>query len=110
MPRPSRTGAWEHRDMGLLTEDPVPEGFTGTRVGVCNLCEAICGIELTIEDGAVTGIRGNEADPLSRGYICPKGVSMADVYADPDRLRRPLRRVGRGADATWEEIGWDEAL
>ena len=96
--------------MGLLTEDPVPPGFTGTRIGVCNLCEAICGIELTITDGAVTGIRGNEADPLSRGYICPKGVSMADVYADPDRLRRPLRRVGEGDDATWEELGWDEAF
>ncbi len=96
--------------MGMLTEDPVPADFTGTRTGVCNLCEAICGIELTIEDGSVTGIRGNDADPLSRGYICPKGVSMADVYADPDRLRRPLRRVGEGADATWEELDWDEAF
>jgi anaerobic selenocysteine-containing dehydrogenase len=96
--------------MGLLTEDPVPSDFTGTRIGVCNLCEAICGIELTIEDGAVTGIRGNAADPLSRGYICPKGVSLADVHDDPDRLRRPIRRIGSGPDATWEEMGWDEAL
>ena len=95
--------------MGLLTEDPVPAGFTGTRIGVCNLCEAICGIELTIEDGSVTGIRGNDADPLSRGYICPKGVSMADVHTDPDRLRRPMRRIGAGDDARWEEISWDEA-
>lgn len=97
-------------DMGLLTEDPVPPGFTGTRIGVCNLCEAICGLELTLEDGRVTGIRGHEADPLSRGYICPKGVSMADLYEDPDRLRRPIRRIGDGAEATWEELGWDEAL
>jgi len=96
--------------MGLLTEDPVPAGFTGTRIGVCNLCEAICGIELTITEGEVTGIRGNDADPLSRGYICPKGVSMADVYTDPDRLRRPVRRVGDGPEAQWEEIGWDEAF
>ena len=95
--------------MGLLTEDPVPAGFTGTRLGVCNLCEAICGIELTLEEGVVTGIRGNDADPLSRGYICPKGVSMADVHTDPDRLRRPIRRIGAGDDARWEEIGWDEA-
>ena len=96
--------------MGLLTEDPVPAGFTGTRIGVCNLCEAICGIELTITDGEVTGIRGNDADPLSRGYICPKGVSMADVHTDPDRLRRPMRRDGAGDDARWEEMGWDEAF
>ena len=59
--------------------------------------------------GAVTGIRGNPADPLSRGHICPKGVALADVYADPDRLRRPVRRDRQGP-ATWAEIGWDEAF
>ena len=83
-------------------------------LGVCNLCEAICGLELTIEgvgpEARVTSIRGNPDDPLSRGYICPKGVSLADVHADPERLRTPVRRVGTGADAEWVEIGWDEAL
>ena len=77
---------------------------------MCNLCEAICGLELTIEGRDVVGVRGNPADPLSRGHICPKGVAIADVYADPDRLRRPVRRVGDGPDARWEEIGWDEAF
>jgi anaerobic selenocysteine-containing dehydrogenase len=84
--------------------------LTETKIAVCNLCEAICGLRLTVEDGVVTSVRGNPDDPLSRGYICPKGVSLADVYTDPDRLRRPVRRVGAGADATWEELEWDEAL
>ena len=92
--------------MGLITEAPVPSDFTGSRLGVCNLCEACCGLELTLEKGEVTAIRGNDDDPLSRGYICPKGVSMADLYTDPDRLRRPVRRVGD----EWVEIGWDEAF
>ncbi|MCX6397724.1 MAG: molybdopterin-dependent oxidoreductase [Propionibacteriales bacterium] len=83
---------------------------TTTKLAVCNLCEAICGLTLTITDGAVTSIKGNEADPLSRGHICPKGVALADIYTDPDRLRRPVRRTGTGADAVWTEIGWDEAL
>ena len=91
----------------------MPAGSRNT-LGVCNLCEAICGLELTIEgtgpEARVTSIRGNPADPLSRGYLCPKGVSLADVHADPDRLRAPVRRVGTGADAEWLEIGWDEAL
>ncbi|MBO9520258.1 MAG: molybdopterin-dependent oxidoreductase [Nocardioidaceae bacterium] len=90
--------------------NPVGEDYTGTRLGVCNLCEAICGIELTIDNGDVTGIRGNPGDPLSRGHICPKGVALADVYTDPDRLRRPVKRVGDGPDARWEEVSWDEAL
>ncbi len=94
--------------------DPAPAPSTRTRLGVCNLCEAICGLELTITHGesgdTVTSIKGSPSDPLSRGYICPKGVSLADVYTDPDRLRRPVRRTGTGADATWEELDWDVAL
>lgn len=77
---------------------------------MCNLCEAACGLLLTIEDGRVTGARGNPDDPLSRGHICPKGVAIGDVHVDPDRLTRPVRRVGAGAQARWEEIDWNEAL
>ena len=58
----------------------------------------------------MTSIRGNPDDPLSRGHICPKGVALADIHEDPDRLRHPVKRVGEGPDAQWEEISWDEAL
>jgi anaerobic selenocysteine-containing dehydrogenase len=81
-----------------------------TKLGVCNLCEAICGVEVTIEPGPegdrVTAVRGNPADPLSRGHICPKGVALADIHADPDRLRRPIKRVG----GEWVQTTWDDAL
>jgi anaerobic selenocysteine-containing dehydrogenase len=77
-----------------------------TRLGVCNLCEAICGLRLTLEDGRISSVRGNPDDPLSRGHICPKAVALPDVHEDPDRLRRPVRRTAAG----WEEIGWDEAF
>ncbi|HEX4977178.1 MAG TPA: molybdopterin-dependent oxidoreductase, partial [Nocardioides sp.] len=80
------------------------------RRGVCNLCEAICGLLLTVEDGRVTALRGNPDDPLSRGHVCPKAFALQDVHDDPDRLRRPVRRVGTGAEARWEEVTWDEAL
>lgn len=83
-----------------------------TVLGVCNICEAICGLELTIEGARgserVTGVRGNADDPLSRGHICPKGVSIGDLHEDPDRLRRPVRRDR--ATGEWTEITWDEAL
>ncbi|MFC5261268.1 molybdopterin-dependent oxidoreductase [Kribbella qitaiheensis] len=71
----------------------------------CNLCEAICGVLVTVEDGHVTDIRGDEADPLSRGHICPKAVALRDLQEDPDRLTTPVRRTADG----WEELGWDEA-
>jgi anaerobic selenocysteine-containing dehydrogenase len=72
----------------------------------CNLCEAICGIEVTTEGNRVVDIRGDKADPLSRGHVCPKSVALADIYNDPDRLRKPVRRRG---DA-WEELEWEEAF
>lgn len=72
----------------------------------CNLCEAICGIAIEVEEGRVVSIRGDEEDPFSRGFICPKALALQDIQTDPDRLRRPLRRVG---DA-WHELSWKEAL
>jgi anaerobic selenocysteine-containing dehydrogenase len=72
----------------------------------CTLCEAHCGIDVEVEGDRVLRITGDADDPISRGYICPKAAALADLYEDPDRLRRPVRRVG----SEWEEIGWYEAL
>jgi len=72
----------------------------------CNLCEAICGIEIEHEDGRILSITGDKLDPFSRGHICPKAVALKDIYEDKDRLRRPVRKV----DGKWQEIVWDEAF
>jgi anaerobic selenocysteine-containing dehydrogenase len=72
----------------------------------CNLCEAICGLEIRIEGDTITSIRGDEADPFSRGHICPKAIALKDIHEDPDRLRRPMKRTGH----RWTEISWDEAF
>ena len=63
----------------------------------CTLCEAMCGLEVRLDpDGSIASIRGHEADPLSRGHICPKAFALQDVHEDPDRLRRPVRPRRRG--------------
>lgn len=71
----------------------------------CHICEANCGVLVELEGRKVLSIRGNPDHVLSRGHICPKATALADLQDDPDRLRRPVRRVGD----RWEEIGWDEA-
>ena len=72
----------------------------------CNLCEAICGIEITAQADQRLDIRGDKLDPYSRGYICPKAVALQDIHYDNDRLRHPIRRTQQG----WQRIGWDEAF
>lgn len=72
----------------------------------CNLCEAMCGIEIQVERGKITAIKGDPQDPLSRGHICPKAVALQDLHDDPDRLRYPMLRTPQG----WERISWDNAF
>ncbi len=72
----------------------------------CNLCEAICGIEITVAGEQRLNIRGDKDDPFSRGYICPKAVALQDIHYDKDRLKHPVRRTPSG----WERITWDEAF
>ncbi|GAA2899892.1 MULTISPECIES: molybdopterin oxidoreductase family protein [Streptomyces] len=75
-----------------------------TALRICPLCEATCGLTLTIEGTRVTHARGDRDDVFSEGFICPKGASFGAVDSDPDRLRTPLvRRDGELREATWEE-------
>ena len=48
----------------------------GTHLRTCPLCEAMCGLEFTVEDGRVTKVRPDADDVWSRGYICPKGATQ----------------------------------
>ena len=77
-----------------------------TSYATCFLCEACCGIEVTHENNRLIAIRGDKADPFSRGHICPKAAAIVDVQHDPDRRTRPLKRVG----SEWREISWEQAF
>jgi len=72
---------------------------------VCPFCEATCGLAVEVEGDSIVMVRGDKDDPFSRGYICPKAYGLKELYHDPDRLRRPVRRTASG----WQEISWDEA-
>src|SRR4051794_20861291 len=81
-------------------------GIEGTHYRTCPFCEATCGLEVKIGSaGEVLSVRGDPDDVFSRGFICPKGVSLKSLHEDPARLRRPLVRGDDGElrDATWDE-------
>jgi len=73
----------------------------------CPLCEATCGLEITLKGEQVRSIRGDAADVFSHGFLCPKGYGLKALHEDPDRLRTPMRRTPAG---DFEPVGWDEAF
>ncbi len=77
-----------------------------THYRACNICEAICGLVITRENNKVVSIKGDKKDPLSKGHICPKAVALQDIYNDPDRLRKPVKKTADG----WKEISWSQAF
>src|SRR5438045_3375834 len=83
-----------------------PESAGSIHYRNCSICEAICGLEITPRADSTLDIRGDEDDPFSRGYICPKATALQDIHFDKDRLKHPVRRTSQG----WERIGWDEAF
>jgi anaerobic selenocysteine-containing dehydrogenase len=78
------------------------------RTTYCRICEPLCGLVATVEDGRLVRLRPDREHPLSRGFACPKGIAMTEVQNDPDRILRPLRRRPDGSG--FEPVGWDEAL
>ena len=76
-----------------------------THYHACNLCEAICGLEIILEEDKIVSIKGDKKDPLSKGHICPKAIALQDIYNDPDRLRQPVKKTDDG----WVKLSWNQA-
>ena len=88
--------------MAETTSESTPERTTHYRT--CPLCEATCGLEVTMEGESVLRIRGDRDDVFSHGFICPKGSTLKHLHEDPDRLRVPLvKRDGVHVEVTWDE-------
>jgi anaerobic selenocysteine-containing dehydrogenase len=79
---------------------------TITKYRTCSLCEAMCGLAIEVKGKDILSIKGDIEDPFSKGHICPKAVGMKDIYDDPDRLKRPIKKV----DGKWKEISWEVAF
>lgn len=88
-----------------MTTDPaITTDSRRTAYRTCPLCEATCGLELTLQGERVVSIRGDRADVFSRGFVCPKGAALKHLHEDPDRVRIPLIRDGdRLREASWDE-------
>lgn len=78
--------------------------------GFCDMCFWRCGIKVRSRDGRAVKIDGNPEHPHNYGIVCAKGNAGPMWAYDPDRLKYPMRRVGKRGEGKWERISWDEAL
>ena len=73
----------------------------------CILCSRNCGLRVEIDGGHVRSIRGDDAHPVSKGYLCQKAARLPHYQDHADRLTAPLRRR---PDGGFEEVSWDAAI
>ncbi len=69
-----------------------------------------CTLLVGVRDNEIIQIKGDPEGYLNRGYTCYKGTVSAERLYHPDRLKYPLRRVGRRGEGKWEKISWERAL
>ncbi len=82
-----------------------------TVLGTCHHdCPDTCGWIATVEDGVAVKLRGNPDHPYSLGELCPKVNRFIDRVYSPDRLLRPLLRIGPKGSGAFRQATWDEAL
>jgi len=79
---------------------------------VCPLdCPDTCSLQVTVENGEISRVKGSRVNPYTAGAICDK---VAKYYPDfvhgERRLRTPLLRSGEPGSGEFKPIGWDEAL
>lgn len=78
----------------------------GTHHSFCRICEALCGLKVTVEKNKVVAAHPDDDHVATRGFSCPKGLKQARMYDSPDRVKWPMKRIG----SRWERITWAQAL
>jgi len=79
-----------------------------TKYSVCTICDIGCQLRTEAEDGKVKRVIAHD-NPMLANNICFKGVAAPSVHNHPDRLRKPLKRVGKRGEDKWEEISYEQA-
>lgn len=73
-------------------------------------CPSTCALEIEVAEGRIGRVRGSRDNSFTAGVICAKVARYAERANHPDRLTRPLRRVGAKGEGAFAPISWDEAL
>ncbi len=75
---------------------------------ICFGCHSRCGVILETKNGRLLEVKGDKEHPISKGFICPKCYSVKELIYHPERLRKPMKNIGKKGN--WKEVKWKDAL
>ncbi len=93
---------------GALQTAPGP-GIESWVTTTCGFCPGGCGLEARLIDGLPVGVRGRSSHLVNAGKLCPAAHATIQMLYNPDRVRTPLKRIGRRRHPEWEAISWESA-
>ncbi len=73
-------------------------------------CHGGCGVLAHVEDGRLVKVEGDPNHPFNQGRLCARCLAMTQYVYHPDRLTKPLKRIGERGEGKWQEISWDETF
>jgi anaerobic selenocysteine-containing dehydrogenase len=81
------------------------------RLSSCPLdCPDACGLTVTVDNGRVVEVEGDQRSPLTGGFICGKVRKIADHVHGDARVLHPMIRAGAKGTGQWRQASWEEAL
>jgi anaerobic selenocysteine-containing dehydrogenase len=92
-----------------MTSSVESEGDIETKYVVCSICDIGCQLRAVARDGKLHRIQSHDVPVLARN-ICFKGTAAPEIHNHVDRLRVPLKRVGKRGEDRWEEISYEQAM
>jgi anaerobic selenocysteine-containing dehydrogenase len=73
-------------------------------------CHGTCGVLAHVRNGRLIKVEGDPDHPWNQGRLCARCLAMTQYVYHPERLTRPLKRVGERGEGKWQEISWGKAF
>lgn len=96
----------------LKAKIPGKETNIEIKRSMCDICSPgmQCGLDVFVKDGVILKVEGTEGFVPSNGKLCTKGAANRQFVYREDRIKTPLKRVGKRGEGKFEPISWDESL
>jgi anaerobic selenocysteine-containing dehydrogenase len=94
------------RPPGYVSARPIARSAADVST-ICVLCSQNCGVRVDVTDNALTAVRADDRNPITKGYVCNKAFSIPHYVEHAQRVTSPMKRR---PDGSFERVSWDQAI